>query len=45
MTNTIRRINYKTIEMKWYGKTKTLKRKPSSIGLKAWYDIKGEIYA
>ena len=45
MINTIKRIDYKTIQMKRNGKTKMLKRKPSSIGLKVWYDIKGEIYA
>ncbi len=45
MINTMRIIDHKTIEIKYYGKTKILKRQESSIGLKSWYDIKGEIYA
>jgi hypothetical protein len=41
----MKRIDYKTIEIKYYGQTKILKRQASSMGLKSWYDIKGEIYA
>ena len=45
MTNTIKHLNYKTIAMNRNGKTKILTKRNSTLGLKVWYNIKGEIYA
>jgi hypothetical protein len=45
MTNTIKHLDYKTIAMNWYGETKILTKRNSTLGLKVWYNIKGEIYA
>ena len=45
MTNTIKHLDYKTIAMSWYGETKILTKRNSTLGLKVWYNIKGEIYA
>ena len=45
MTNTIKHLDYKTIAMSENGKTKIITRRPSTLGLKSWYNIKGEIYA
>jgi hypothetical protein len=45
MTNTIKHLDYKTIAINRNGKTKILTKRLSSLGLKAWYNIKGEIYA
>ena len=45
MTNTIKHLDYKTIAMSRNGKTKILTKRNSTLGLKTWYNIKGEIYA
>ncbi len=45
MTNTIKQLDYKTIAMNRDGKTKILTKRNSTLGLKTWYNIKGEIYA
>jgi len=45
MTNTIKQLDYKTIAMNRDGKTKILTKRNSTLGLKSWYNIKGEIYA
>jgi len=45
MTNTIKHLDYKTIAMNKNGKTKIITRRLSSLGLKSWYNINGEIYA
>ena len=45
MTNTIKQLDYKTIAMNRNGETKILTRRNSTLGLTAWYNIKGEIYA
>jgi len=45
MTNTIKHLDYKTIAMNRNGETKILTKRLSSLGLKVWYNIKGEIYA
>jgi len=45
MTNTIKRLDYKTIAMNKKGVTKILNRRLSSLGLKSWYVIEKEIYA
>ena len=45
MTNTIKHLDYKTIAMNHNGKTKILTKRNSTLGLKTWYNIKGEIYA
>jgi len=45
MTNTIKHLDYKTIAMSRNGETKILTKRNSSLGLKLWYNIKGEIYA
>ena len=45
MTNTIKQLDYKTIAMNYNGKTKILTKRISTLGLKSWYNIKGEIYA
>ena len=45
MTNTIKHLDYKTIAMNRDGKTKILTKRVSTLGLKSWYNIKGEIYA
>ena len=45
MTNTIKHLDYKTIAISRDGKTKILTKRISTLGLKSWYNIKGEIYA
>jgi len=45
MTNTIKRLDYKTIAMNKNGVTKILNKRLSSLGLKFWYIIDKEIYA
>ena len=45
MTNTIKHLDYKTIAMNSNGETKILTKRNSTLGLKLWYNIKGEIYA
>ena len=45
MTNTIKHLDYKTIAMSRNGETKILTNRNSTLGLKLWYNIKGEIYA
>ena len=45
MTNTIKHLDYKTIAMNRDAETKILTRRASTLGLKLWYNIKGEIYA
>ena len=45
MTNTIKHLDYKTIAINWHGQTKILTKRNSTLGLKLWYNIKGEIYA
>ena len=45
MTNTIKHLDYKTIAINHFGKTKILTRRTSTLGLTVWYNIKGEIYA
>ena len=45
MTNTIKRLDYKTIAMNKDGVTKILSKRLSSLNLKSWYIIDGEIYA
>jgi hypothetical protein len=45
MTNTIKQLDYKTIAMNRNGETKILTKRNSTLGLKLWYKIKGEIYA
>ena len=45
MTNTIKQLDYKTIAMNCNGKTKILTKRNSTLGLKVWYNIKGDIYA
>ena len=45
MTNTIKRLDNKTIAMNENGVTKILNRKLSTLGLKSWCIIQGEIYA
>ncbi len=45
MTNTIKQLDSNTIAMSRNGKTKILTKRLSSLGLKVWYNIKGEIYA
>ena len=45
MTNTIKQLDYKTIAMNRNGETKILTKRNSTLGLKLWYNIKGEIYA
>ena len=45
MTNTIKHLDYKTIAINKNGKTKIITRRLSSLGLKSWYNINGEIYA
>ena len=45
MTNTIKHLDYKTIAINHFGKTKILTKRNSTLGLKLWYKIKDEIYA
>ena len=45
MTNTIKQLDYKTIAMSRNGDTKILTKRISTLGLKVWYNIEGEIYA
>ena len=45
MINTIKQLDYKTIAMNCNGETKILTKRNSTLGLKLWYKIKGEIYA
>ena len=45
MTNTIKQLDSHTIAINRNGKTKILTKRLSSLGLKVWYNIKGEIYA
>ena len=45
MTNTIKRLNYKTIAMNWHSQTKVVTKRNSTLGLSSWYVIYGEIYA
>ena len=45
MKNTIKHLDYKTIAMSRNGETKILTKRNSTLGLKLWYNIKGEIYA
>ena len=45
MINTIKHLDYKTIAMNRNGKTKILTKRNSTLGLKSWYKIKGDIYA
>ena len=45
MINTIKHLDYKTIAINRNGKTKILTKRNSTLGLKLWYNIKGEIYA
>ena len=45
MTNTIKNLYYKTIAINYFGKTKILTKRNSTLGLTVWYNIKGEIYA
>ena len=45
MINTIKHLDYKTIAMNRNGETKILTKRNSTLGLKLWYKIKGEIYA
>ena len=45
MINTIKQLDYKTIAINYFGKTKILTRRASTLGLTSWYNIKGEIYA
>ena len=45
MTNTIKHLDYKTIAMSRNGETKILTKRNSTLGLKLWYNIIGEIYA
>jgi len=45
MTNTIKRLDNKTIAMNENGITKILNRRLSTLGLKSWCMIQGEIYA
>ena len=44
-TNTIKHLDYKTIAINCNGETKILTKRNSTLGLKSWYNIKGEIYA
>jgi hypothetical protein len=45
MTNTIKRLDSNTIAINHFGKTKIVTLRSSTLGLKSWYNIKGEIYA
>ena len=45
MINTIKRLDSNTIAINYFGKTKILTKRNSTLGLKLWYNIKGEIYA
>jgi hypothetical protein len=45
MKNTIKHLDSHTIAMNRNGKTKILTLRSSTLGLKVWYNIKGEIYA
>ena len=45
MTNTIKRLDSHTIAINHFGKTKIITLRSSTLGLKSWYNIKGEIYA
>ena len=45
MTNTIKQLDSHTIAINYFGKTKILTKRNSTLGLKSWYNIKGEIYA
>ena len=45
MINTIKRLDSHTIAINYFGKTKIVTLRSSTLGLKSWYNIKGEIYA
>ena len=45
MTNTIKQLDSHTIAINRDGETKILTLRSSTLGLKVWYNIKGEIYA
>ena len=45
MTNTIKQLDSHTIAINRNGKTKIVTLRSSTLGLKSWYNIKGEIYA
>jgi len=45
MTNTIKQLDSHTIAINYFGKTKILTKRNSTLGLKSWYKIKNEIYA
>ena len=45
MKNTIKQLDSHTIAMNRNGETKILTKRNSTLGLKSWYNIKGEIYA
>jgi len=45
MTNIIKVLDHKTIALKKDDKTVFLTKRVSTLGLKKWYNIKGEVYA
>ena len=45
MTNTIKQLDSHTIAINYFGKTKIITKRLSTLGLTVWYNIKGEIYA
>ena len=45
MTNTIKVLNNETIAMNVDGKTILVTKRMSTLGLKSWFNIKGNIYA
>ena len=45
MINTIKRLDSNTIAINYFAKTNIVTLRSSTLGLKSWYNIKGEIYA
>jgi hypothetical protein len=45
MTNIIKVLDNKTVAITMYGKTKILTKRVSTLDLRSWYNIKGDIYA
>ena len=45
MTNIIKALDHKTIALKKDNNTVFLTKRVSTLGLKKWYNIKGDIYA
>jgi len=45
MTNIIKVLDHKTIAMTKDDNTVVLTKRVSTLGLKKWYNIKGDIYA